>query len=94
MLRDRVAKIACYIFGGVPIVGLIYFAGLPEISTRDFTAQIALSRFAFWMATASGVVFLGGFFRMDPEIRILTILYGIAMCLLWVIIALGHLPVS
>jgi len=55
---------------------------------------MALSRFAFWMAIASGVVFFGGFFRADPEIRILTILYGIAMSLLWLIIAAGHLPVS
>ena len=94
MLRDRVAKIACYIFGPVPIAGLIYFARMPEVSTRDFTAQMALSRFAFWMAIASGVVFFGGFFRADPEIRILTILYGIAMSLLWLIIAAGHLPVS
>jgi hypothetical protein len=94
MSRDRIAKIGCYIFGGIPIVGLIYLARMPEVSTRDFTAQMALSQFAFWMAIASGIVFFGGFFRADPEIRILTIIYGIAMCFLWVIIAAGHLPVS
>ncbi len=92
--RDRVAKIACYIFGGIPIAGLIYFARIPRPSSLDFRAQMALSQFAFWMAIASGVVFFGGFFRADPEIRILTIIYGIAMCFLWVIIAAAHLPVS
>jgi hypothetical protein len=94
MSRDRVAKITCYISGGIPIVGMIYFACIPKVSTRDFTAQMALSKFSFWMAIAAGIVFFGGFFRVDPEIRILTILYGIAMCALWLIIAAGHLPVS
>jgi hypothetical protein len=67
---------------------------MPEVSTRDFTGQMALSQFAFWMAISSGVVFFGGFFRANPEIRIITIIYGIAMTFLWVIIAAGHLPVS
>jgi hypothetical protein len=55
---------------------------------------MALSEFAFWMAATSGVVFFGGFFRADPEIRILTIIYGLAMSFLWLIIAAAHLPVS
>jgi len=46
------------------------------------------------MAIAAGIVLFGGFFRQDREIRLLTIIYGIAMCLLWVIIAARHLPVA
>jgi hypothetical protein len=67
---------------------------MPKAAAFDFRGQMALSRFAFWMAIAAGVLLVGGFFRQDREIRFLTIIYGIAMCLLWVIIAAGHLPVA
>ncbi len=94
MSRDRIAKTACYIFGAIPIVGLIYFARVPKAAALDFKGQMALSRFAFWMAIAAGLVLFGGLFRQDREVRLLTIIYGIAMCLLWLIIAAGHLPVA
>jgi hypothetical protein len=94
MLVDRVAKITSYAFGGIPIAGLIYFARLPKAAALDFRGQMVLSRFAFWMAIAAGVVFFSGFFRQERDIRILTIMYGMGMCLLWVIIAAGHLPVA
>jgi len=72
----------------------MYFARMPKAAALDFSGKMALSRFAFWMAIAAGIVFFSGFFRQDREIRILTMMYGIAMCLLWGIIAAGHLPVA
>jgi len=94
MSRDRVARMVCYVFGTIPIMGLIYFARMPKAAALDFRGQMGLSRFAFWMAIAAGVVCFSGFFRQAREIRILTMLYGAGMGLLWLIIAAGHLPVA
>ena len=92
--RGHFARVVCYVFGVIVILGLLYFARVPRPSPLDSRAQIALSQFASWMAAASAVVFFGGVFRTEPQIRILTIVYGLAMSFLWVIIAAAHLPVS
>ncbi len=76
------------------MLGLIYFARTPKAAALDFRGQMALARFATWMAVLAAIGLLGGFFRQDKEIRILTIIYGTGMCLLWIIIAAGHVPVS
>jgi hypothetical protein len=94
MSVDQVAKITCYSFGGIPIAGLIYFARMPRATGLDFRGQAALSSFAFWMAIAAAVVLFSGFFRRERDIKILTIVYGFGMCLLWLIIAAAHLPVA
>jgi hypothetical protein len=94
MSRDRIAGITCYISGSVSALGLIYFTFLPKATAHDFRGQMALARFAVWMAIAAGVAFLCGFLRQDRELRILTVIYGVAMSLLWVIIAAAHFPVA
>lgn len=94
MSRDQVAKLTCYMFGVFPIVGLAYFAFLPKPAPHDFRAQMTLSRFAFSMAGISALVFFCGFLRWEREIKILTLIYGAAMCFLWLIIAAAHLPVA
>jgi hypothetical protein len=94
MSRDQVAGITSYISGGISASGLIYFAHMPNAESFNFRGQMALSRFAMWMAILAAVTLLGGFFRQDRQLRILTIIYGIGMCLLWVIIAAAHLPVA
>jgi hypothetical protein len=94
MSRDRIAGITCYIFGGTSLLGLIYFALLPRAVALDFRGQMALSRFAFWMAACAAVVLFCGFFRQDKRIRMLTTIFGIAMSLLWLLISAGHLPVA
>ena len=94
MSRDRIAGITCYIFGGTSLLGLIYFAFLPKAAALDFRGQMALSRFAFWMAACAAVVLFCGFFRQDRRIRRLAIIFGIAMSFVWVVIAAGNLPVA
>ena len=75
-------------------MGLLFFARMPKPAALDFGRQLTLSRFAFWMMTAAGVVFFSGLFRQDREIRLLTVIYAIAMLFLWLIIAAGNLPVA
>ncbi len=76
------------------MLGLIYFARMPKAAALDFRGQMALSRFVTWMAVLAAIGLFGGFFRQDKEIRILTIIYGMGMCLMWVIITAGHFPVG
>jgi hypothetical protein len=80
--------------GELQLLDWYIFARMPRAAALDFTGQMALARFAFWMAIAAGVVLFGGFFRRDREIRLLTIIYGVAMLFLRLIIAAGHLPVA
>jgi hypothetical protein len=82
------------IAGGASLLGLIYFAVLPRPAALDFRGKMALSRLAGWMAALAAVTLAGGFFRQKRESRIMTILYGSAMCFLWVVIAAGNLPVA
>ena len=94
MSRDRIAELTCYIFGGTSLFGLIYFALLPRAAAPDFRGQMALARFALWMAACAGVVLFCGFFRHDKTVRKLTVIFGGAMSFLWVVIAAGHFPVA
>ena len=94
MSRDQIAGMASYISGGISLFGLIYFALMPKAAALDFRGQMALSRFAFWMAAFAAVALCCGFFGQDSSIRILTIICGIAMSFLWVVIAAGHFPVA
>jgi hypothetical protein len=67
---------------------------MPKAAALDFRGQMALSRFAGWMALFAGVALFSGFFRQDSSIRIRTIIFGLAMFFLWVVIAAGHFSVA
>ena len=94
MSRDQAAGIVCYIAGGISLFGFILFARMPRPAALDFRAQMAVPRFAGWMAVLAGVTVLGGFFRQDRQTRILTIIGAAALFFLWVVIAAGNLPVA
>jgi hypothetical protein len=84
----------CYVSGGISALGVAYFAFLPKAAAHDFRGQMALSRFAAAMAVLAGATLLGGLFRQDRELKILTIIFGTAMCLMWITIAAAHFPVA
>jgi hypothetical protein len=94
MSRDQAARIVCHITGGACLFGLIYFATLPRPAALDFREQMALSRFAGLMAFLAAATLAGGFFRQERRGRIMTIVYGSAMSLLWLLIAAGNFPVA
>ena len=73
---------------------MVYFASLPRPAALDFRAQMAISRFAGWMAFLAAMAAFSGLFRQNRKARILTVVLGIGLCFLWVVIAAGNLAVA
>lgn len=94
MSRDQVARIIFYIAGGLSIFGFVFFALAPRPAALDFGSQMAMSRFAGWMAVLAGVAILAGFFRQDQRTRALTVIGAAVLCFIWVVIAAGNWPVA
>jgi len=75
-------------------MGLVYFALLPRAAALDFRGKMAISRFATWMAISAAMAILSGMFRQARKAKLFTVVVGVGLCLLWIVIAAGNLPVA
>lgn len=94
MSRDQVARIIFYTAGGLSIFGFVFLALTPRPAALDFRSQMAMSRFADWMAVLAGVAILAGFFRQDRQTRTLSVIGAAVLCFVWAVVAAGNLPVA